>query len=466
MTLGRRPTTPGHLPVAGRRRRALAPAMLLLLAALAACDAAPIITPSPTASDAAVVADPSVSDGPPPAPGHELYGFVPYWEMDAGIVDHLAGTPLSTIGLFSVTHANDGSLRTGAAGYRAITGDVGRQIVEQAHKRDTRVELVYTSFGLGRNRKLFGNQVLQDAVIASLVRQVGELGLDGVNVDVESLDPLMVASYNGFVSRLRAALVAADPNDQVSVATSANTLGAAMAAAANQAGADRIFVMAYDYRTGGSEPGATSPLDRRDGDDKDVPWSLDLYAAVGVPAEKLILGLPLYGVTWPVAGPEIGAPSTGRGESWILRNHLDLLRNEQAVPQRDEVESVEVYALGSDGSLGPPPAASPPSSPSAAAGSPGASGPVASAPAAPASRPPATASPRATTGPSPRPTPSPSDVTWQAVYVDSPETLGTKMDLANERGLAGAGFWAIGYERGLPGYTDVMRLFREGQPLR
>jgi hypothetical protein len=58
--------------------------------------------------------------------------------MDAGIVDHLAGTPLSTIGLFSVTHANDGSLRTGAAGYRAITGDVGRQIVDQAHAHDTR----------------------------------------------------------------------------------------------------------------------------------------------------------------------------------------------------------------------------------------------------------------------------------------------------------------------------------------
>ena len=172
MTLGRRPTIPDHHTVT-RRPRGWAPAILLLVAALAACDPAPVVTPSPTASDAAVAPDPSVSAGPPPAPGHELYGFLPYWEMDAGIVDHLAGTPLSTIGLFSVTHANDGSLRTGAAGYRAITGDVGRQIVEQAHAHDTRVELVYTSFGLGRNRKLFGNQVLQDAVIASLVRQVG-----------------------------------------------------------------------------------------------------------------------------------------------------------------------------------------------------------------------------------------------------------------------------------------------------
>ena len=265
MTLGRRPTIPDHLTVT-RRRRGWAPAILLLMAVLAACDPAPVVTPTPTASGAALAPDPSVSAGPPPAPGHELYGFLPYWEMDAGIVDHLAGTPLSTIGLFSVTHASDGSLRTGAAGYRAITGDVGRQIVEQAHAHDTRVELVYTSFGLGRNRKLFGNQVLQDAVIASLVRQVGVSGLDGVNVDVEALDPLLVAAYNGFISRLRAALVAADPDDQVSVATSANTLGAAMAAAANQAGADRIFLMALrlsDRRVRARRDLAAGPPRRR-----------------------------------------------------------------------------------------------------------------------------------------------------------------------------------------------------------
>ncbi len=418
------------------------------------------MTPGPSASGAAVAPEPSASAGPPPPPGHELYGFVPYWEMDEGIVAHLADTPLSTIGLFSVTHGADGSLRTSAPGYRAITGDVGRRIVDAAHKRNTRVELVYSSFGVGRNRKLLENEVLQDAVIASLVDTVGELGLDGVNVDIEALDPLLTASYNGFVNRLRAALVAADPDDQVSVATQANTLGAAMAAAANQAGADRIFLMAYDYRTGASDPGATSPLDRRDGDDKDLQWSLDLYQAVGVPPEKLLLGLPLYGVTWPVVGPEIGAPSTGRGESWILRNHLDLLRDEDAVPQRDEIESVEVYALGSDGSIGPPatasPAASPSSSPSGSASGSPAAGP--SAAASPTARPSPTAS-------QPASTPTPANVRWEAVYVDSPETLATKLALADERGLAGSGFWAIGYERGLPAYTDLMDAFRAGDPL-
>ena len=441
-------------PSARRRRpRALIGISALVVVAFVACEPAPPVTPGPSASAALVAPEPSVSAGPPPEPGHELYGFVPYWEMDEGIVAHLADTPLSTIGLFSVTHDAAGALRTTASGYQRITGDVGRQIIEGAHKRGQRVELVYTSFGQARNRRLLRRESLQNAVIASLVATVGDLKLDGVNVDIEALDPDLIVAYGGFVGRLRDALVAADPGDQVSVATGANILGATMAAGANQAGADRIFLMAYDYRTGASSPGATSPLDRRDGDEKDLPWSLDLYASLGVPPGKLLLGLPLYGVTWPVVGPDIGASETGRGEAWILRNHLDLLRDPKAVPQRDEIESVEVYALGSDGSVGPPLTASPDAPPSGA--------PSASPASAPSPSPSATARPAK----SARPSTSPAAVTWNAVYVDSPETLATKLELARERGLAGSGFWAIGYERGLPAYTELMRRFATDEPL-
>ena len=52
---------------------------------------------------------------------------------------------------------------------------------------------------------------------------------------------------------------------------------------------------------------------------------------------------------------------------------------------------------------------------------------------------------------------------WQAVYYDSPASLTPKLALADRRGLAGAGFWAVGYERGLPAYTDLIRTFRAGQ---
>jgi hypothetical protein len=195
-----------------------------------------------------------------------------------------------------------------------------------------------------------------------------------------------------------------------------------MAAAALAAGADRAFLMGYDYRTATSDPGAISPLSRLDGG-RDLPWSLDAYAAAGVPVTQLLLGLPLYGMRWPVAGPVLGAPQTGDGEVWVLRKHADLLTNPSIVPVVDDLEGVSVYFEGSDGSTGPPPF-----DPSA----------------------------------SPDPSATPSMVTWTAAFADSPATLARKIGLGESRGLAGAGFWAIGYERGLPAYTALMRTFVAG----
>jgi Glycosyl hydrolases family 18 len=397
---------------------------MLLAITLAACGTAPTPTPGPPASGPAVTPDagPSASPTPAPVPGHELYGYLPYWEMgDEGLPEHVAGTPLTTLALFSVTHNSKGGVNATQRGYQLITGDVGRRLIREAHDRGTRVELVYSSFGAARNRKLLESADLQAKVSASLVALAGDIGVDGINVDIEAVDPTLVPAYGGFVGDLRTALLAARPGSMVSVATGAHALGAAMAVAASAAGADRIFMMGYDYRTGRSQPGATSPLDRSDGEPASLRRSLDLYDALGVPADRLLLGLPLYGVEWPVAGPVIGAPSTGNGAAWFPRAHLDLLGNPAAVPLRDAVEQVEVYFLGSDGTVGPP--------------SPDPSG----------------ASPPART--------------WNAVYVDSPDTLAPKLALANDRGLAGAGFWAIGYERGLPAYTQLMARFTAGETL-
>jgi GH18 family chitinase len=51
-------------------------------------------------------------------------------------------------------------------------------------------------------------------------------------------------------------------------------------------------------------------------------------------------------------------------------------------------------------------------------------------------------------------------------YYDSPATLRSKLAFARDQGLAGGGFWALGYERGLPGYLDLMRDFRNGKVAR
>ncbi len=375
---------------------------------------------------------PSLLATPVPAPGFEVYGFVPYWEMDATIAPHLAGTRLTTLALFSVTNKRNGSLDTGQRGYKTITGPLGDQLVREAHDRGVRVEIVFTSFGSTKNKQLFGaTATIQDTVIAGLVELVDRVGADGVNVDVEQLPVSLAPAYGTFVGRLRDALRAAHPDAQVSVATQANESGAALAVAADGAGADRIFLMGYDYHYAGSQPGASAPIDRRDGALKDLVWSLDLYQALGVPVEKTLLGLPLYGMAWPVAGPEVGAPSTGKGQVWIPSDHLDILHDPTLVPVLDEIEQVEVYTLP----RGP---AGPSSGGASADGSPG-------------------------DGAGASPSRASSADAWQAIYVDSPATLAVKLALANARGLAGAGFWAIGYERGAPEYTELIARFASGQ---
>ena len=399
------------------RRQLIGPGVvaILMVSVLAFVAASPLGTdPSvpPGSSDALATIGPTGT--PRPEPKHEVYGFLPYWEMDDSIADHVNETELTTLGLFSVTNERDGSLDTGQNGYKRITSDLGARLIKDAHERGTRVELVFTSFGSTRNDRLFGSEELQDATIDSLVALATDLGVDGINVDAEQLGLENIPAYAGFVTRLRAAAVAANPDAQVSVATTAGPTGAAMAAAASAAGADRIFLMGYDYRTGGSAPGASAPLDRRDGE-QDLVWSLDLYEALGVPVERTILGLPLYGITWPVAGPALGEVQVGEGDTWFPNDNLGVLASPPVPPETDQQEQVEFYAI-----------------------------------------PPADGA-----------TPDPSDGSpaegWRAVYVDSAATLTPKLALANERGLAGAGFWAIGYERGQPDLTALIARFRAGE---
>ena len=398
---------------------------LLAVAFAAACgQVAPSGSPG-SGSPAGLV---PASSGPTPLPTvlpdpkHEVYGFVPYWEMDATIAEHVGATDLTTLGLFSVTHKRNGTLDN-QTGLRRIRGDVGRAMIRAAHERGTRVEIVYTSFGEAKNRQFYDAPKSQDRWITEIVELVDETGVDGINVDVEALPFDLVPQYGAFVGRLREALRERFPDAQVSVATQANEVGAAMARAAADAGADRIFLMGYDYRVAGSQPGASAPIDRMDGEAKDLLWSLDLYATLGVPSDRLLLGLPLYGITWPVIAPGFLAPSSGRGDAWVPRRNLRVFEDPAFAPLYDATESVEFYSV-----------------PTAYA----TAEPSANVPGVPASA-------------------SPEPIAWNAVYYDSPRSLTPKLRLADDRGLAGAGFWAIGYERGLPGYTELIATFRAGK---
>ena len=390
-------------------------------------------------------AEPTIPPTPTPRPsegGTELYGYLPYWQMSSSIATYLQGAPLSTLALFSVTAKKSGAIDPKPLGYRRITGAIGQQLITEAHGRGERVDIVFSSFGATRNGQLFGRIPITTAppaspsplpsagpfaslgvpiptavptpvpsptvppiapwhrTISDLVALTNQLGVDGVNVDIEQLDPRDLAAYGQFLGALRPALLAANPRATLTVATEAGSQGVAKAATASATGVDRIFLMGYDYHWSGSAPGASAPVDRLDGT-ATLRWSIDQYVGAGVPRDRIILGLPLYGMTWRVTAPLRTAPVIGNGIAWIPSQHQDLLLDPAFLPLRDRYEQVESF----DVSDGPD---------------------------------------------------------WLLTFYDSPDTLRPKLALARDNGLAGAGFWAMGYDRGLPGYQALMQAFRAG----
>jgi hypothetical protein len=329
----------------------------------------------------------------------DVYGYLPYWEMSSATLDYLDWNALSAISLFSVTWTGSGGLDRSQPGYGAITGSIGRQVIAAARARGVRVELCFTTFGYDKNATFFGDPARRATAIAQLRALVAATGAGGVNVDAELIKGIWFDEYGAFLADLRAALRADNPSATVSVATNANNSGAQMAKRAADAGADRIFIMGYAYRSAGSNPGAIAPLvGRSTPSGLDIRWTIDRYAAEGVPLGRVILGLPYYGLTWPTSSSALGASRTGAGTTYTPRKHIGKPRS-LGVPLRyDPGESVSWYAWYDRTAR-----------------------------------------------------------TWRQVFYDTPTSLRPKYAYAIGRRLAGVGIWALGYDRGVPGYWDLLK---------
>jgi hypothetical protein len=329
----------------------------------------------------------------------DVYGYLPYWQMSSAVLDYIDWNALSVVALFSVTQTGTGALDRTLAGYRSITGSLGRTLVDTAHARGVRIEIAFTSFGLNKNRAFFGSVARQATTIAELRSLVRSLGADGVNVDVESLEDEWFVEYGLFVGRLRAALRADNPRATVSVATNGALSGAWMARRAASNGADRIFIMGYSYRSAGSNPGAIAPLDSR-GSPRGLSlrWTLDTYAAQGVPMGRVLLGLPYSGMSWPTSSGTLGAPRTAGGSTWFPFAHLDMPGSVKATLQYEPIESVSWFAYYDR-----------------------------------------------------------TAATWRQIFYDTPRSLRPKYQLAIDRRLAGVGIWVLGYDRGASGYWSLLK---------
>jgi spore germination protein YaaH len=328
----------------------------------------------------------------------EVLGYLPYWELNDATVAGLDYARLTTIAFFSVGMDAAGHLDRTAAGYKALMSDRATAVIEAAHAAGVRTIVSFTSFGLEKNAAFFSNAAAQATFVAEAAALVASRGLDGADLDVELLSGTYFGAYAATAGALAAKMRTVNPIAFSSVATNANVSGARMASRALAAGVDRAFLMGYNYRSAGAATvGSIDPLVRAAGG-LSLSVTLDMYAAEGAPLNRVLLGLPLYGRTWQTVDASLRAARVSGvpGEVFRFRDLAKLLA--EGTVLADDTDPTEssgrlVRQVGTS---------------------------------------------------------------IYQTYYDTPATVAPKLALVFSRGLAGVGFWALGYDAGNADYWNLV----------
>ena len=176
-------------------------------------------------------------------------------------------------------------------------------VIQEAWNQQVEPILVLTpfaetgTFNSGLIQILSENETVQDNLIENLLETVREKGYVGVDVDFEYIRPEDRVGYADFVNRLRETMN--ENGYRVSVALALKTssyqkglLYEAMDYHLLGQSANTVFLMTYEWGYTYGPPLAVAPL-------PNVRQVLE-YALTEIPKEKIVLGVPNYGYSWPL----------------------------------------------------------------------------------------------------------------------------------------------------------------------
>ncbi len=245
---------------------------------------------------------PEVTEGP----DTKVYGYQAYWDDDLYTVPW---DDLSHIAIFAAESDSNGDL-SGTSRW-----DDTALAVQLAEPYGVRVHLCVTNFSTNSLDTFLGDSSARADLIADLVQWQANTGAHGINIDFEGLPSNRRNEMVDFTRDLQAAV------GEVALATPAVDWGDAWDVAALTQYAD-LFIMGYAYHWSGS--GTSGPSDPLYGGDGtpwsaySLDWSVRDYIDNGADPERVILGLALYGIRFPVAENVVPTANLGTGTSVFM----------------------------------------------------------------------------------------------------------------------------------------------------
>lgn len=317
-----------------------------------------------------------------------VFGYHPYWMGNAW--QNYRWDLLSDLCYFSYdTDPNTGNPVT-------TNGFETAEVIDTAFAHGVKVHLCVTLFS--GHATFFGNTQARQTLIGNLITLVVQRGIHGINLDFEAVPSSQQQNLTDFIIQFSDAFRTNLPGTELSIAAPAVNWSNTFDLPAIAPMLDLIMIMAYDYYWNGSSiAGPVSgywPL--TSSFNYAVNRSLSYYQSQGVPAEKLLLGLPYYGREWPVTSNTLPSGTTSSGTAVTYRN---VRGNSSGFYTPEDLywdnRSYNPYYSYFNNN-------------------------------------------------------------WRQCFYDDTRSLGAKYDLVNRRNTGGIGIWALGYDNGYPDLWDLI----------
>lgn len=256
----------------------------------------------------------------------EVFGFLPYWQLNSSTRAALRLDLVSTIAYFSIGVQSNGYLARGSSstptvGWSGWTSPAMTELVNAAHERGVRVVPTITLMAWNGDYSamstLLNSASYRSRLVSEVVTMVRDRRADGVNIDFEPVPSSLRTQFTSLVRQIKAGLVAAKVGAYVTVDTMAGaatwSTGYDVVGLTASGAADALMVMAYDFHYSASaRAGGVAPME-----------SDHIFAAgdalrdhlEDVPASKLIWGVPYYGRAWNTTSDALNSTVRSPAES-------------------------------------------------------------------------------------------------------------------------------------------------------